>query len=42
MRNFNRERRALTIFKFLIVNLMVLILIMLSAVVLLVISLYRV
>jgi Protein of unknown function (DUF3667) len=42
MRNFYRERRALTIFKFLILNLVVLILFTLSAGVLLVISLYRV
>ena len=42
MRNFYRERRPLTIFKFLILNLLVFILFILSAVVLLVISLYRV
>ena len=41
MRNFYRERRAITIFKFLILNLMVLILFIVSAVVLLVISVYR-
>ena len=42
MRNFYRERRAITIFKFLTLNLLVFVLFVLSAVVLLVISLYRV
>ena len=41
LRNFYRERRARTIFKFFILNLMVLILFILSAVLLLVVSLYQ-